>query len=171
MAEHDDELAIPADGFWPAPQIPQPDICPMQWRAETQKLAGGPSWRHLPGLAALVPLIYRADWSSLSLSATLTSWTDNALRTRMLHAGRRHPPPGPEPGPPVTEVSYQVLLAPGGRYRTSSVRDGARVAQGCDGDTAWTVSPAAPGAGGLARVTREKPGPWPVLDDPGRRPG
>jgi len=116
-------------------------------------------------LAALVPLIYRADWSSLSLSATLTSWTDNALRTRMLHAGRRHPPPGPDPGPPVTEVSYQVLLAPGGRYRTSYLRDGARVAQGCDGETAWTVSPAAPGAGGLARVTREKPGPWPVLAD------
>jgi len=109
--------------------------------------------------------MYRADWSSLSLSATLTTWTDNAVRTRMLHAGRRHPPPEPEPGPPVTEVTYQVVLAPGGRYRASYVRDGARVVQGGDGDTAWTVSPAAPGTGGLARVMREKPGPWPVLDD------
>ncbi len=116
-------------------------------------------------LAVLVPLMYRADWASLSMSATLTSRTDNALRARMLHAGLPHPPPEPEPGPPVTEVSYQVLLAPGGRYRISYVRNGARVDQGCDGDTAWTVSPAPSGAGTLARVTREKGGPWPVLDD------
>ena len=39
MADSDRELTIPADGFWPAPQIPQPNIYPMEWRVETQKLA------------------------------------------------------------------------------------------------------------------------------------
>jgi hypothetical protein len=111
----------------------------------------------------LVPLMYRADWCRSA--CPLTSWTDNSLRTWMLHGGLRHPPPEPEPGLPVTEVTYRVVLAPGGRYRASHLRDGAPVVQGCDGDTAWTVSPAAPGTGGLVRVMREKPGPWPVLDD------
>ena len=39
MADSDRELTIPADGFWPAPQIPQPNIYPMEWRVETPKLA------------------------------------------------------------------------------------------------------------------------------------
>ena len=33
------ELTIPEGGFWPAPQIPQPNIYPMEWRVETPKLA------------------------------------------------------------------------------------------------------------------------------------
>jgi hypothetical protein len=113
----------------------------------------------------LIPQMYRANWAERSLSATLTSWTDHALQTRMLHAGRRHPPLEPESGSPVTEVSYQVLLGPGGKYRISHVRDGARVVEGCDGGTAWTVSQGSPGGAGLARVMREKAGPCHVLDD------
>jgi rubrerythrin len=30
---------VPEGGFWPAPQIPQPNIYPMEWRVETEKLA------------------------------------------------------------------------------------------------------------------------------------
>ena len=39
MAEPDRELVIPEGGFWPAPEIPQPNIYPMEWRVETDKLA------------------------------------------------------------------------------------------------------------------------------------
>jgi hypothetical protein len=113
----------------------------------------------------LIPQMYRANWAAHGLSATLTSWTDHALQTRMMHAGRRRPPPEPESGAPVTEVSYQVLLGPGQKYRISHVRDGARVVEGCDGGTAWTVSRGWPGGAGLARVMREKAGPCHVLDD------
>ena len=113
----------------------------------------------------LIPQMYRANWAAHGLSATLTSWTDHALQTRMLHAGRRQAAPEPESGAPVTEVSYQVLLGLGGKYRISHVRDGARVVEGCDGGTAWTVFQGSPGGAGLARVMREKAGPCHVLDD------
>jgi hypothetical protein len=116
----------------------------------------------------LVPLIYRADWAALSLSATVTSWTDPALDIRLRNYGRRHAAPDPGPAPAVIEHSYQVLLAPGGKYRVSHVRDGKRVHEGCDGVTAWTTSAGsagAPGLAGLAQAERRKGGPWPVLDD------
>jgi rubrerythrin len=32
-------LNIPEGGFWPAPAVPQPNIYPMEWRVETEKLA------------------------------------------------------------------------------------------------------------------------------------
>jgi hypothetical protein len=35
----DRELVIPEGGFWPAPEIPRPNIYPMEWRVETEKLA------------------------------------------------------------------------------------------------------------------------------------
>src|SRR5215475_9778210 len=35
----DRELMIPDGGFWPAPEVPQPNIYPMEWRVETEKLA------------------------------------------------------------------------------------------------------------------------------------
>jgi rubrerythrin len=34
----DTRLVVPEGGFWPAPEIPQPNIYPMEWRVETQKL-------------------------------------------------------------------------------------------------------------------------------------
>jgi hypothetical protein len=39
VADRDEALVVPEDGFWPAPEIPQPNIYPMEWRVETQKLA------------------------------------------------------------------------------------------------------------------------------------
>src|SRR5258708_3950150 len=38
-AKIDRELMIPDGGFWPAPEVPQPNIYPMEWRVETEKLA------------------------------------------------------------------------------------------------------------------------------------
>src|SRR5215472_1363757 len=39
VADADRELVIPDGGIWPAPEIPQPNIYPMEWRVETDKLA------------------------------------------------------------------------------------------------------------------------------------
>jgi hypothetical protein len=124
-----------------------------------------------PGtLAALVPLMYRADWAAASLSATVTTWTDHTLRIRVRDRGRRHPAPDPDPAqePPVTENTYQVLLAPGGKYRISHVRDGQVVHEGCDGVTGWFISRGSPGPAGrpgLAQVFRHDAAPWSGLDD------
>jgi len=38
-AKVDRRLEVPEGGFWPAPEVPQPNIYPMEWRVETQKLA------------------------------------------------------------------------------------------------------------------------------------
>src|SRR5262249_7137909 len=38
-AKTDRELIVPDGGFWPAPEIPRPNIYPMEWRVETEKLA------------------------------------------------------------------------------------------------------------------------------------
>ena len=35
----DRKLTIPEGGFWPAPEVPQPNIYPMEWHVETEKLA------------------------------------------------------------------------------------------------------------------------------------
>jgi hypothetical protein len=97
----------------------------------------------LPGLIAL---LFRADWTRLSLSAVVTARHDLGLRREM--AGDRyraaHPDPslprvlydrwirpadpgsdlGPDHGPDVTESRGRLLLAPGGRYRTEVTGDG-----------------------------------------------
>ncbi len=72
-------------------------------------------------LPALVALMYRADWTTLSLSATLT------VRTMR------------EPERPGGETSYRMLLHPGGKYRISLAADPGRVLEVCDGETAWVI--------------------------------
>lgn len=34
----ENQLVVPEGGFWPAPEIPQPNIYPMEWRVDTPKL-------------------------------------------------------------------------------------------------------------------------------------
>lgn len=80
-------------------------------------------------LPALVALMYRADWTTLSLSATVTSFRDRGPRLA-LHPRPSHPEPDPDPEPLVTEESYQILLArrevpgysPGGQGRVRRLR-------------------------------------------------
>jgi hypothetical protein len=108
-------------------------------------------------LPALVALMYRADWTTLSLSATVTSFRDRGPRAN--HPGVRHAPlePDLDAEPTVTEDSYQILLAPGGKYRTTYGDGGGY--EVCDGETATRVHPGTPGAPGLAgmpRVRRRK---------------
>src|SRR6202048_3990230 len=38
-APDQNQLVVPADGFVPYPEVPQPNIFPMEWRVETPKLA------------------------------------------------------------------------------------------------------------------------------------
>jgi rubrerythrin len=38
-APNQNQLVVPADGFAPYPEVPQPNIFPMEWRVETPKLA------------------------------------------------------------------------------------------------------------------------------------
>jgi hypothetical protein len=99
-------------------------------------------------LPALVALMYRADWTTLSLSATVTSFRDRGPRAN--HPGVRHAPLDPDldAEPTVTEDSRQILLAPGGKYRITYGDDGGYKV--CDGETASRVSPGTPGAPGLA---------------------
>ena len=66
-------------------------------------------------LRAVVAQMYRADWTTLSLSATVT------VRTM-----RRADLPCPE-------MSHRVLLAPGGKYRISPAPDPGQVHEVCDG--------------------------------------
>lgn len=98
----------------------------------------------------LVPLLYRADWRQLSLSARITSRRDRAV-DRQLHrhagAGRQTRRAGRFPrladinGPPTgqQESECRVLLAPGGRYRVEAGADAA-MADICDGESHWTIS-------------------------------
>lgn len=99
-------------------------------------------------LPALVALMYRADWTTLSLSATVTSFRDRGPRAN--HPGVRHAPlePDLDAEPTVTEDSHQILLAPGGKYRITYGNDGGY--EVCDGETASRVYPGMPGERGLA---------------------
>lgn len=111
----------------------------------------------------LVVLLYRADWTRLSLSAEVHRVSTRALRgVPWGHEGeapgwlRTGPPPwaGPgsqqeeprsqqeEPGlgPSAHETTGSLLIAPGGRYRMRSTdEEGNTVVKGCDGDRPWLL--------------------------------
>ncbi len=108
---------------------------------------------------SVVALLYRADWTGLSLSATIT-WqrdpdVDARLRTRDFeerHRRRGFPPPprarpapaaGPEDDDEPEDVAWResehrVLLAPGGRYRVAAA-DGSLLAVS-DGEALWEIA-------------------------------
>ena len=100
---------------------------------------------------ALVALLYRADWTMLSLAARLH-------RVRTGRAGdvphAAVPWGDPASGPAL------LLIAPGGRYRieTTGAGDG-RVIRGSDGERAWLLTE--PGTGDPAEAAGEQPGDGP----------
>lgn len=104
-------------------------------------------------LRDVVALLYRADWTTLSLSATLTSWTDYELRRRM--RGMR-PPEGPERELPVTEHRKHLLVAPGGKYRVSETGQDGQLREISDGKTTWVIQAGPPRTAGEARAEQ-----WP----------
>ncbi len=109
-------------------------------------------------LQTVIGLLYRADWTRLSLSAGVRSERDGDLAVRRLRAMR---PPGfrpgpamrvrPDPGggPPIMEDvpeeerggyhygQAELLIAPGGRYRLEHRDETGRI-YGSDGVRGWT---------------------------------
>jgi len=108
-------------------------------------------------LQTVIGLLYRADWTRLSLSAGVRSERDGDLAVRRLRAMR---PPGfrpgpamrvrPDPGgPPIMEDvpgeelggyhygQAELLIAPGGRYRLEHGDEAGRI-DGSDGVRGWT---------------------------------
>ena len=100
----------------------------------------------------LIPQMYRANWAAHGLSATLTSWTDHALQTRMLHAGRRlAPPPGAGirgAGPPRLAIrSCSAWAGSTGSAMCGTVPAWSRAAMAARPGRCSRDRPAAPGAG------------------------
>jgi hypothetical protein len=109
-------------------------------------------------LQTVIGLLYRADWTRLSLSAGVRSERDGDLAVRRLRAmrpsGFRPGPtmrlrPDPGGGPPIMEDvpeeelggyhygQAELLIAPGGRYRLEH-RDKTGRIDGSDGVRGWT---------------------------------
>ena len=108
----------------------------------------------MPDVPELVALLYQADWTQFSLSATVRSRRDPAVDRELqaLVSDERRQAIGPLPGPwrlpglpPVRadepEREHRVLLAPGGRYRVEA-DDGQPAAVG-DGPSHWLILGAA----------------------------
>lgn len=111
----------------------------------------------------LVALLYRADWTRLSLSAEVHRVSTRALRgVPWGHEGqapgwlRTRPPTWAEPGsqqeaprgqkeaprlgPRARETTGSLLIAPGGRYLMRSTdEEGNTIVKGCDGDQPWLL--------------------------------
>jgi hypothetical protein len=108
---------------------------------------------HPPGaLAELIELLYRAEWTKLSLAAEITDFCDYQLRSQMIERGRAHRPGGA--GYPDDETrerwqawrsagpsSIRLLLAPGGRFRQeTSYRGGSASALRFDRYGRWAAA-------------------------------
>ena len=115
----------------------------------------------MAGLPEVIGLLYRADWTRLSLSAEVRFEQDGDLARRrevavraesMRRLGFR---PGPH-GSPVTEQEPEderggyhrwraaLLIAPGRLYRLEYEGDHGGQADGTDGEQAWTLRPPDP---------------------------
>lgn len=107
------------------------------------------------GLADVVPLLYRADWTRLSLSADLHRRHDSRLAQRLwlARSARSRPPglrarfaagvhahdPGPDAGPKVWETHGRLVIAPPGRYRFEVLAGPENHLSVCDGQSVWEV--------------------------------
>ncbi len=112
----------------------------------------------MAGLPEVIGLLYRADWTRLSLSAEvrfeqdgdLARRRENAVRTEsMRRMGFRPGSPGMpdvEQEPDAARDVYHrwhaaLLIAPGRRYRLEYEGDHGGRADGSDGEQAWTLRP------------------------------
>jgi outer membrane lipoprotein-sorting protein len=112
----------------------------------------------MAGLPEVIGLLYRADWTRLSLSAEVRFEQDgdvarrreNAIRTEgMRQIGFRAGSPGLrdlEQEPDAERDVYHrwhaaLLIAPGRRYRLEYEGDHSGRADGSDGEQAWTLRP------------------------------
>jgi hypothetical protein len=113
----------------------------------------------MAGLPEVIGLLYRADWTRLSLSAEvrfdqasdLARRRANAVRAEsMRRMGFRPGSPGmPHQEPDAERDVYHrwhaaLLIAPGRRYRLEYEGDHGGRADGSDGEQAWTLRPPDP---------------------------
>jgi hypothetical protein len=104
----------------------------------------------------LVGLVQRADWTKLSLTATVSRRFNRALRDEQL---RSMPPPpwqppwvvlgmaDPDDMPTALgdQVTGRLTVAPGCRFREELTdENGDTVTSGCDGNRVWVVNPRIP---------------------------
>jgi hypothetical protein len=90
----------------------------------------------LPELSSVIALLYRADWTRLSLSGQVRG-CDEALSLGVLRTGtvRTVPPPGSPLATTREPDAVTLRVAPGRRYR----RDDAQLSAGSDGTRAWQI--------------------------------
>lgn len=96
----------------------------------------------MTGLRDLVALLYRADWTQLSLSGELTRRVDQAAAGLPGAASGRDTDPADAQAPPYwRETISSVLVAPGGRFRVenSARQAGRRDVTICDGESCWRL--------------------------------
>jgi len=99
----------------------------------------------MASLPDVIGLLYRADWTRLSLSADVRVEVDLDLLHRRIRAGRlagyRHLRASLRPGRPSERAA--LLIAPGGRYRLED-QDGHGIIEGNDGERGWEWRPGPP---------------------------
>jgi len=83
----------------------------------------------LPSLASVIALLYRADWTRLSLAGQVAGSDDTASSVIIRRST--------DAAMPASAGTDTLRVAPGGRYR----RDGALLSAGSDGTRAWQLSP------------------------------
>ncbi len=95
----------------------------------------------MTGLRDLVALLYRADWTQLSLSGQLATRTDQvALRSLLAPKAGAPTSPDAQSPPRWRETTSSVLVAPGGRFRVENqARGGQRDITVCDGESCWRL--------------------------------
>jgi len=124
----------------------------------------------MAGLPEVIGLLYRADWTRLSLSAELRSETDRAPLPGLPREGRSRwyrawPGQGQDNGRYVARGA--LLIGPGGRWRLESPVPGrgaeGEAAEGNDGEHGWSWRP--PETGGPPPLPVEVNGAYPPVPE------
>jgi outer membrane lipoprotein-sorting protein len=94
----------------------------------------------LPGADELAALLYRADWTRLSLRADLARRVDRHA-VLLLRERPQADPAGQDAAPLWRETTRRVLVAPGGRFRVESTApESPAELTVCDGESCWWLS-------------------------------
>ena len=124
----------------------------------------------MAGLPEVIGLLYRADWTRLSLSAELRSETDREPLPRLSREGRSRwyrawPVERQDNGRYVGRGA--LLIGPGGRWRLECPVPGrgaeGEAAEGNDGERGWSWRPAA--VGGPPPLPVEVNGAYPPVPE------
>jgi hypothetical protein len=128
----------------------------------------------------LVGLLQRADWTKLSLAATVSRRFNRALRDEQLRSmpsppwmppwARAMMDPGHIPMMLGDQVTGSLIVAPGCRFREELTdENGDAVTSGCDGDRLWVVNPRLARTGAVAAERHGESG-WRVYAGGSARP-